>query len=72
MSARFTIDLQQKDVRLALRAGDELGVPLLATSLIFNLYRSLQAEGLGSEGHHALSKALEHLSHIEVKAAPKF
>jgi 3-hydroxyisobutyrate dehydrogenase len=67
----FTIDLQQKDVRLALKAGDELGVPLLATSLISNLYRTLQAEGLGGEGNHALIKALEHLSGIEVKAAPK-
>jgi 3-hydroxyisobutyrate dehydrogenase len=67
----FTIDLQQKDVRLALRAGDELGVPLLATSLIFNLYRTLQADGLGSEGNHALIKALERLSGIEVKAPPK-
>ena len=67
----FTIDLQQKDVRLALRAGDELGVPLLGTNLIFNLYRTLQAEGLGGEGNHALVKALEHLSGIEVKAAPK-
>ena len=64
----FTIDLQQKDVRLALMAADELGVPMLATSMIFNLYRSLQAEGLGSEGNHALVKALERLSGIEVSA----
>ena len=64
----FTIDLQQKDVRLALTAADELGVPMLATSMIFNLYRSLQAEGLGSEGNHALVKALERLSGIEVSA----
>ncbi|HUS15709.1 MAG TPA: NAD-binding protein, partial [Chloroflexia bacterium] len=67
----FTIDLQQKDVRLALTAADELGVPLLATSLISNFYRTLQADGLGSEGNHALIKALEKLSGIEVKAAPK-
>ena len=64
----FTIDLQQTDVRLALTAADELGVPMLATSMIFNLYRSLQAEGLGSEGNHALVKALERLSGIEVSA----
>jgi 3-hydroxyisobutyrate dehydrogenase len=63
----FTIDLQQKDVRLCLQAGDQLGVPLLATSLVFNLYRALQAEGLGSEGNHALIKALEKLAGIEVR-----
>ena len=64
----FTIDLQQKDVRLALQAADQLGVPVLGTSLVFNLYRTLQAEGLGAEGNHALVKALERLAGIEVKA----
>lgn len=62
----FTIDLQQKDVRLALDAADELGVPLMATSLVFNLYRTLQRDGLGAEGNHALIKALEKLSGITV------
>jgi 3-hydroxyisobutyrate dehydrogenase len=63
----FTIDLQQKDVRLVLAAADQMGVPLVGTSLIFNLYRTLQAEGLGGDGNHALIKALEHLAGIEVK-----
>ncbi len=62
----FTIDLQQKDLRLILEAADQLGVPLIATSLVFNLYRTLQARGLGNEGNHALIKALEHLAGIEV------
>jgi 3-hydroxyisobutyrate dehydrogenase len=62
----FTIDLQQKDVRLVMQAGDQLGVPLLATSLVFNLYRTLQAEGLGGEGNHALVKALEKLAGVAV------
>ena len=65
----FTIDLQQKDVRLVLAAADQLGVPLPATSLIFNLYRTLQARGLGAEGNHALIKALEHLAGYEVAGA---
>ncbi len=39
----FTIDLQQKDLRLVLDAADELGVPIPGTSLIFNLYRTLEA-----------------------------
>lgn len=62
----FTISLQQKDLRLVLDAADELGVPLAGTSLIFNLYRTLERMGLGDEGNHALIKALEHLSGIEV------
>lgn len=66
----FTIDLQQKDLRLAIDAADALGSPVLGTSLIFNLYRTLQQRGLGAEGNHALIKALEHLAGIEVGSAP--
>ena len=65
----FTIDLQQKDVRLVLAAADKLGVPLPGTSLIFQLYRTLQAQGLGAEGNHALVKALEHLAGFEIGGA---
>lgn len=64
----FTIDLQQKDLRLALEAGAELGTPMLATSLIAQLYDTLQARGLGGEGNHALVKALENLAGAEVGA----
>jgi 3-hydroxyisobutyrate dehydrogenase len=66
----FTIDLQQKDIRLVLSAADKLGVPLPATALIFQLYRTLQAQGLGAEGNHALVKALEHLAGFEIGAEP--
>jgi 3-hydroxyisobutyrate dehydrogenase len=62
----FTIDLQQKDLRLALEAADQMGTPAIATSLVFNLYRSLQAQGLGSEGNHALVKALERVAGFDV------
>jgi 3-hydroxyisobutyrate dehydrogenase len=64
----FTIDLQQKDVRLVLDAADKLGVPLPGTGLIFQLYRTLQAQNLGGEGNHALIKALEHLAGFKVAA----
>jgi 3-hydroxyisobutyrate dehydrogenase len=63
----FTIDLQQKDLRLVLEAADQMGVPAIGTSMVFNLYRTLQAQGLGEEGNHALVKALEHLAGLEIK-----
>jgi 3-hydroxyisobutyrate dehydrogenase len=63
----FTIDLQQKDVRLVLDAADKLGVPVPGTGLIFQLYRTLQVQGLGSEGNHGLVKALEHLAGFEIQ-----
>jgi 3-hydroxyisobutyrate dehydrogenase len=62
----FTIDLQQKDLRLVLEAADEVGASLPGVALVFQLYRSLQARGLGSEGNHALVKALENLTGHEL------
>ncbi len=65
----FTIDLQQKDLRLVLGEADHLGVPVLLTGQIFHLYRTLQQAGLGGEGNHALIKALERLTGLEVGKA---
>ena len=65
----FTIDLQQKDLRLVLEAADDLGVPLPGTALVFQLYRALQQRGLGAEGNHALVKALEEVSGITLGEA---
>jgi 3-hydroxyisobutyrate dehydrogenase len=62
----FMIDLQQKDLRLVLDAADAVGAPMLATSMVFQMYRTLQQAGLGHEGNHALIKALERLAGIEV------
>lgn len=58
----FTIDLQQKDLRLVLEAADDQGVPLPGTALVFQMYRALQQQGLGQDGNHALVKALEKMS----------
>lgn len=57
----FTIDLQQKDVDLILEYAGELGVPLIATGMIRQLYARLQKEGKGHLGNHALIQALEPL-----------
>lgn len=62
----FTIDLQQKDLRLVLEAADEVGTPVPGVALVHQLYRSLQERGLGAEGNHALVKALENLSGREM------
>jgi len=65
-SPGFTIDLQQKDLRLVLETADELGMPLPGVAFVYQLYRSLQHRGLGSEGNHALVKALENLAGVEL------
>jgi 3-hydroxyisobutyrate dehydrogenase len=66
----FTVDLQQKDLRLVLEAADEMGIPLPVTALIFQYYRALQQQGLGGEGNHALAKALEWLAGMEIGGNP--
>lgn len=62
----FTIDLQQKDLRLVLETADQIGTPVPGTAQIFQYYRSLQEQGLGSDGNHALVRALERLCGKEV------
>ena len=64
----FTIDLQQKDLRLVLDAADAVGAPMLATTMVFQLYRVLQQAGLGHEGNHALIKAIERLAGVTARA----
>jgi 3-hydroxyisobutyrate dehydrogenase len=66
----FTIDLQQKDLRLVLETAAELGVSLPGTAMIQRLYATLQARGLGSDGNHALFRALEHLEALEPARRP--
>jgi 2-hydroxy-3-oxopropionate reductase len=66
----FTVDLQQKDLRLVLETADAAGVPLVGTSLVSQLYRTLQRAGEGGDGNHALVKALERLSGVTVGERP--
>jgi 3-hydroxyisobutyrate dehydrogenase len=65
-SPGFTIDLQQKDLRLVLDSCRRLEIPAIGTGVISQLYATLQRRGLGGEGNHALVKALEHLAGVEV------
>lgn len=65
----FMIDLQQKDVRLVLDAAAQLGVPVPGTALVHQLYNTLQKQGLGAEGNHALVKALENLAGFKIEPA---
>ena len=63
----FSIDLQQKDLRLVMGAADEMGIPVIATALCFNLYRTLQAQGHGGDGNHSIIRALEAMAGIEAR-----
>ncbi len=60
----FMIDLQQKDLRIALSAAREDRVPLPGTALVHQLLAANQAEGEGREGTQALIKTIERLANL--------
>lgn len=62
----FTVDLHTKDIMLALEVGKELQVPLYATSLVHELFKTLQAKGEGRKDNAAIITLYEDLANIEV------
>jgi 3-hydroxyisobutyrate dehydrogenase len=62
----FMINLMQKDLNLVMETAGELGVPLLATSFVQQMFYSLQSAGEGKSGTQALVKAMERLTGVEV------
>jgi 3-hydroxyisobutyrate dehydrogenase len=65
-SPGFMVDLVQKDLRLVMEAAAEMKLPLPVTSLINQMYYSLQGSGEGRSGTQILVKALERLAGVEV------
>ncbi|MEX1021681.1 MAG: NAD(P)-binding domain-containing protein [Dehalococcoidia bacterium] len=65
----FKVSLQQKDLRLALEAADELDLPLAGTALAHQLLRAAERQAGGDAGTQALVQALEALAGVEVRSA---
>lgn len=61
-SAGFRIDLQLKDLRLALEASQAQGIPLPGAALVTSLYLEARAHGEGSNGNQALYRTYERLT----------
>jgi 3-hydroxyisobutyrate dehydrogenase len=55
----FTIDLQQKDLRLVLESAAELHLSLRAVQLVHELFKLAQSKGWGREGTQALFKTIK-------------
>lgn len=60
----FMIDLQQKDLRLALERVRELSLASPALAMVNQLFSACQAHGEGREGTQALIKSLERLVNL--------
>ncbi|MFA6110361.1 MAG: NAD(P)-dependent oxidoreductase [Candidatus Latescibacterota bacterium] len=63
----FTVDLQQKDLRLVLGAAADVQLPLPGVSLVNQLFNLVQRLGCGGDGVQALIKAYERQTGIEVR-----
>ena len=63
----FMVELLQKDLRLVNEAAESTKTPLLATTLIHQLFTSLETAGDGKLGTQALAKVVERLANVEVK-----
>jgi 3-hydroxyisobutyrate dehydrogenase len=69
-SPGFKVGLQQKDLRLALEAADQMHLTLPGLALTHQLYGALERRGLGDEGNQALVRAIELLCDVTVQGAP--
>lgn len=62
----FMIGLLQKDLRLALAEADNLNLPLLGVSMVHQLLRKAENDGLSDRGTQALLTVVEELAGIRV------
>lgn len=67
--AGFMIDLQHKDIGLALDTGKELHVPLNFAALAHQTYEAARAMGLGRKDHSAVIQVLEKVSGQTVRGS---
>jgi 3-hydroxyisobutyrate dehydrogenase len=65
----FKVGLQQKDLRLALEAADELHTPLVGVSLVHQLFAAVERAHGADVGTQALVRAIETLAGAEVGGA---
>ncbi|MCO6438079.1 MAG: NAD(P)-dependent oxidoreductase [Phycisphaerae bacterium] len=60
----FMIDLQQKDLRIALRSAVDCDMPLIGTALVSQLLTANQAANQGRDGTQALVRIIEQIANL--------
>lgn len=58
----FRAELHHKDLRIALDAGRQYGVPLPGTAIVDQLFGIMEQRGLGADDHSALIKVIEEMA----------
>jgi 2-hydroxy-3-oxopropionate reductase len=64
----FRCRLHYKDMRIAMAAGQDYGVPLLVTALVHEMFKRMVLSGQGELDHCGLIRVVEELAGVEVKA----
>ncbi len=67
LATGYPVSISQYDLELALAAARKVKAYLPATSIVHQLYHSVEAEGLTDKGSQALIRALEKMSDVEVR-----
>ncbi len=63
----FRIGLHEKDMKIAIAAGSEYGVPLMVTGLVAQMMTAMKGMGGDDLDHSALVKLIEELAKTELK-----
>jgi 3-hydroxyisobutyrate dehydrogenase len=66
MEPGFKIKDYLKDLRIIMETAESIEMPLPATSLVQQMYRGMQAEGLLEKGTQAVSMMVEKLANEKV------
>lgn len=67
----FMVDLQYKDLGIAMDVSREVKVPLALTSTAFNYYEMARAMGYGRKDHSAVALVLRDITGVDITAPEK-
>jgi 3-hydroxyisobutyrate dehydrogenase len=67
---RFSIALSRKDLGLAARMAESLGVPMLTTSVVRQVYEVAAAAGLDGQDMASVTALFERWAGVEVRGKP--
>jgi len=68
---RFSIALSRKDLGLAARLAESLGVPMLTTAVVRQVYEAAAAAGLDGRDMAAVTELFERWAGVQVRSAPR-
>jgi 3-hydroxyisobutyrate dehydrogenase len=67
---RFSIALSRKDLGLAARLAESLGVPMLTTAVVRQVYEAAAAAGLDGQDMAAVTELFERWAGVQVRSQP--